>query len=80
MPDVSSNITVTVAPLKIPFNPGLAQSMERLEEFTDVRDIQKQLKAAGIQLELEADEETTGPAHISILDPDGNAILIDQFF
>jgi catechol 2,3-dioxygenase-like lactoylglutathione lyase family enzyme len=46
---------------------------------TDVRSIQKTLKAAGLTLTLEADETTTGPAHITLVDPDGNPILIDQF-
>lgn len=46
---------------------------------SDVRTIQKELKAQGIELQLEADESTDGPAHITLLDPDGNAILIDQF-
>ncbi|MBI5668276.1 MAG: VOC family protein [Chloroflexi bacterium] len=46
---------------------------------TDVRGIQKALKAQGITFTLEADESTTGPAHATLLDPDGNAILIDQF-
>ena len=63
------------------FNPGLAGvDMEQLEEFSDVREIQRGLKAEGIELAEEADETTTGPAHISLLDPDGNPILIDQFF
>ena len=46
---------------------------------TDVRGIQRNLKAQGITFALEADESTTGPAHASLLDPDGNAILLDQF-
>jgi catechol 2,3-dioxygenase-like lactoylglutathione lyase family enzyme len=54
--------------------------MKQLEEFTDVREIQSALKAQGIELAEEADESSTGPAHISLLDPDGNPILIDQFF
>lgn len=63
------------------FNPGLAGvDMEQLEEFTDVREIQRVLKGEGIELTEEADESTNGPAHISLLDPDGNPILIDQFF
>jgi catechol 2,3-dioxygenase-like lactoylglutathione lyase family enzyme len=63
------------------FNPGLAGvDMGQLEEFTDVREIQRVLKREGIELAEEADESTTGPAHISLLDPDGNPILIDQFF
>ncbi|MBL8156077.1 MAG: VOC family protein [Anaerolineae bacterium] len=45
----------------------------------DVRSIQRELKAKGITLTLEADESTSGPAHITLVDPDGNAILIDQF-
>ena len=63
------------------FNPGLAGvDMGQLEEFTDVREIQRVLKGEGIEFTEEADESTTGPAHISLLDPDGNPILIDQFF
>ena len=45
---------------------------------TDVRGIQKSLKAQGVAFALEADESTTGPAHATLLDPDGNAILLDQ--
>ena len=63
------------------FNPGLAgPDMEQLSEFTDVREIQRSLKSDGIELTEEADESTSGPAHIAFLDPDGNPILIDQFF
>ena len=63
------------------FNPGLAgPDMEQLEEFTDVREIQHTLKEQGIEFTEEADESTSGPAHIAFLDPDGNPILIDQFF
>jgi len=63
------------------FNPGLAgPDMEQLSEFTDVREIQRSLKSDGIELTEEADETTSGPAHIAFLDPDGNPILIDQFF
>lgn len=60
------------------FNPGWNQNAEAVESFTDVRDLQKSLKADGIQLMTEADESTTGPASIMFLDPDGNPILIDQ--
>jgi len=63
------------------FNPGLGGAgMEQLEEFTDVREIQRSLKSDEIELTEEADESTSGPAHIAFLDPDGNPILIDQFF
>jgi lactoylglutathione lyase len=49
-----------------------------LEEFTDVREIQKNLKAKGLALSSEADESTTGPASLMLIDPDGNPVLIDQ--
>ena len=63
------------------FNPGLGgPGMEQLDEFTDVREIQRSLKSDGVELTEEADESTSGPAHIAFLDPDGNPILIDQFF
>lgn len=60
------------------FNPGWDQHTGTLESYTDVREIQKALKAEGVALTLEADESTTGPAHVTLIDPDGNAILIDQ--
>lgn len=62
------------------FNPGIDSQMNQLDEYTDVREIQRELKAAGIELTEEADETTTGAAHIALMDPDGNPILIDQFF
>ena len=60
------------------FNPGWDQGCNNLDEFTDVRDIQRELKAKGIALSSEADESTSGPASIMLSDPDGNTILIDQ--
>jgi catechol 2,3-dioxygenase-like lactoylglutathione lyase family enzyme len=60
------------------FNPGWDSSAQKLDTFTDVREIQRQLKAQGIAFVSEADENTTGPAHFIILDPDGNTILVDQ--
>lgn len=60
------------------FNPGWDQDAQPLENFADVREIQKHLKAQGISLADEADEETTGPASLMLVDPDGNSILIDQ--
>ncbi len=62
----------------ITFNPGWDQSAQPVEPFTDIRDVQKQLKSAGIALEAEADETTSGPASMMLKDPDGNVILIDQ--
>lgn len=60
------------------FNPGWDASGQTLESFTDVRDIQKQLKADGVTFVSEADETTSGPASCMVLDPDGNPVLIDQ--
>lgn len=60
------------------FNPGWNQNAENLESFTDIREIQKQLKEKGIKLQTEANEDSEGPAHFVIEDPDGNPILVDQ--
>jgi catechol 2,3-dioxygenase-like lactoylglutathione lyase family enzyme len=60
------------------FNPGWDSAGQTLDSFTDVRDIQKALKADGVQLTVEADETTTGPASCAFVDPDGNPVLIDQ--
>jgi catechol 2,3-dioxygenase-like lactoylglutathione lyase family enzyme len=60
------------------FNPGWDSNARKLEPFTDVRELQKQLKAQGVELASEADERTTGPASFIVMDPDGNPILIDQ--
>src|SRR5262245_54203455 len=60
------------------FNPGWDSSAQKLNAFTDVRDLQRQLKAQGVTLVNEADENTTGPASFIAVDPDGNTILVDQ--
>lgn len=60
------------------FNPGWDENAQTLEQYDDVREIQRQLKEKGIQLVAEADESTSGPAHLIVVDPDGNTILIDQ--
>ncbi len=60
------------------FNPGWDQNAQKLDSFTDVRDLQRELKAKGIQFASEADEATTGPGSFIIVDPDGNPILVDQ--
>jgi catechol 2,3-dioxygenase-like lactoylglutathione lyase family enzyme len=62
------------------FNPGLTNRMERLETFNDVRNIQDSLTEAGIALSTEVEPNTEGAASITLTDPDGNVILIDQFF
>ena len=60
------------------FNPGWDSNAGRLDTFTDVRDLQRQLKAKGVRLVAEADETTSGPASFIAVDPDGNPILVDQ--
>lgn len=60
------------------FNPGWDAQNQALDSFTDVREIQKQLLANGISLEMQANTETAGPASIMLTDPDGNPVLIDQ--
>ena len=60
------------------FNPGWDGNASKLEAFTDVRELQRQLKARGVQLATEADESSTGPASFVAIDPDGNQILVDQ--
>src|SRR5262245_30098543 len=60
------------------FNPGWDQNAQKLASFTDVRELQRRLKAQGVKLVNEADESTTGPACFIAVDPDGNPILVDQ--
>ncbi|MFT7100411.1 MAG: catechol 2,3-dioxygenase-like lactoylglutathione lyase family enzyme [Bacteroidia bacterium] len=60
------------------FNPGWDQKAQDLDNFDDVREIQKDLKSKKVPFGIQADESTTGPASFVITDPDGNAILIDQ--
>ena len=60
------------------FNPGWDNNAGTLESFTDVRELQRQLKAEGVPLVSEADEATSGPASFIAIDPDGNPILVDQ--
>jgi len=60
------------------FNPGWDSDAKALPAFADVRDIQRHLKSQGVTPVQEADESTAGPAHLVVIDPDGNQILIDQ--
>ena len=60
------------------FNPGWDANAQSLPAFTDVRELQRQLKAQGVVLQTEADETTTGPASLIAVDPDGNPVLLDQ--
>lgn len=60
------------------FNPGWNSDAQPLKDYTDVRELQRQLKASGAHMIAEADEGSTGPASFMIADPDGNTILVDQ--
>lgn len=60
------------------FNPGWDSNAQKLDSFTDVRELQRQLKEQGVKFENEAAEDGTGPASFVIVDPDGNPILVDQ--
>ena len=60
------------------FNPGWDSNATQVDTFTDVRDLQRQLKAQGVELLAEVDESSTGPASFTAVDPDGNPILVDQ--
>jgi lactoylglutathione lyase len=60
------------------FNPGWSSDAQQLGEFTDVRELQRRVKASGVKVISEADESSTGPASFMIVDPDGNTILVDQ--
>ena len=60
------------------FNPGWDQDANTLDDYDDVRKIQKHLKAKNATFASEIDATDSGPASFVVLDPDGNAILIDQ--
>jgi predicted lactoylglutathione lyase len=60
------------------FNPGWDQNAQKLDTFTDVRELQRQLREQGMEFMSEAEESTTGPASFIVIDPDGNPILFDQ--
>jgi len=60
------------------FNPGWNSNAQNLDSFSDIREIQKDLKAKGLTIENEADESSSGPASFMLVDPDGNTILLDQ--
>jgi catechol 2,3-dioxygenase-like lactoylglutathione lyase family enzyme len=60
------------------FNPGWDQNAQALGAYTDVRELQRQLRAQGVAFASEADETTTGPASFMLVDPDGNPVLFDQ--
>lgn len=60
------------------FNPGWDDNAQEIDSFTEIRDLQRQLKSKGVDLLVEADEESSGPASFVAIDPDGNPVLVDQ--
>ncbi len=62
------------------FNPGLTPRMERIEQFTDIRELQRSFEAAGLTVDSSIEPDSSGPGSLTLIDPDGNPILIDQFF
>jgi catechol 2,3-dioxygenase-like lactoylglutathione lyase family enzyme len=62
----------------ITFNPGWDQNCNKLDSFSDIRKLQQELKALGVVIDTEIAENSTGPASLMVIDPDGNPILIDQ--
>ena len=60
------------------FNPGWDSNAQAVADFTDVRELQRRVKANGIEMLTEADESSAGPGSFMIADPDGNTILVDQ--
>ncbi|MFE1874774.1 VOC family protein [Streptomyces sp. NPDC059496] len=60
------------------FNPGWDSSARELESFTDVREVQRRLKAQGVEFLTEVDESGSGPGSFLVVDPDGNPVLFDQ--
>ncbi len=62
------------------FNPGLGQDTKPLDDFTDIRELRNRLVEAGIEMVTDLDPESTGPTSIAFVAPDGNPVLVDQFF
>ncbi|MFG0320656.1 MAG: VOC family protein [Planctomycetota bacterium JB042] len=60
------------------FNPGWSRTAEDLDAFTDVREIQKELEASGLELVRRVEDGTEGPGSVTLVDPDGNPVLLDQ--
>ena len=60
------------------FNPGWNAQAEDVDPFKDVRVLHDELVAKGIEILDSANLSGEGPAHIFLMDPDGNPILIDQ--
>ena len=60
------------------FNPGWDAQGQPLPDYTDVRELQRRLKAEGLSLAAEAEEDGKGPASFMAFDPDGNPVLVDQ--
>jgi len=63
---------------KLTFNPGWDTIGQNVDDFDDIREIQRKLKESGIAMVNEVEENSEGPANFVITDPDGNVILVDQ--
>ena len=72
------SVSLAVRDNILTFNPGWDENANKVDSFTDIKEIQRQLKSKGIGIEPEADESSSGPASFSLADPDGNPILSDQ--
>ena len=75
---VSAYFKVCLKTNILTFNPGWDKDCNKLESFTDVRELHKKFKAEGIEITSESITNDTGPASFTVIDPDGNSILIDQ--
>jgi lactoylglutathione lyase len=60
------------------FNPGWDQNAQETDGFTDVRELQRRLRASGMTFVSEVDEAGSGPGSFVVVDPDGNPVLVDQ--
>ncbi|MEU6312850.1 VOC family protein [Streptomyces sp. NPDC047014] len=60
------------------FNPGWDSSAQPVGEFTDVRELQRELRESGVTFLMQTDEEGSGPGSFLVVDPDGNPVLVDQ--
>lgn len=56
----------------------LGNNAEEVDPFKDVRVLQEELRAKGIEFIAKVGVESDGPGSFIIDDPDGNPILVDQ--
>ena len=60
------------------FNPGWDSNGQNTPEFDDIRAIQKMLDDRNVKINDGPEMAAEGPASFTLMDPDGNMILIDQ--